>query len=206
MPESSTDLYVHPVSDAQPTAQPSIVKSFVDSGNNGLDGVRSCYLRQIGMTRLTSRIQVIPRSVLENAKGFAIFTVFKAGFLFSARAGSGIVIAKLEDGSKSFVSISSPPHLVYAVTLIMGGSTHIQAALPGRHIAQRTIDCSRPVVISRLSEVANPLLFSCSMVRAKRDWICGPRCRWTSWSRDDRLLGCPQLKIGKLSLAVTARR
>ncbi|PIL27737.1 transporter [Ganoderma sinense ZZ0214-1] len=59
-----------------------IFKSFVDSGNNGLDGV-------------------IPRSVLENAKGFAIFTVFKAGFLFSARAGSGIVIAKLEDGTWS---------------------------------------------------------------------------------------------------------
>ncbi|KAL1943866.1 hypothetical protein VTO73DRAFT_3684 [Trametes versicolor] len=59
-----------------------IFKSFVDSGNNGLDGV-------------------IPRSVLENAKGFAIFTIFKAGFLFSARAGSGIVIAKLEDGTWS---------------------------------------------------------------------------------------------------------
>ena len=124
MSESSTDLYVHPVSDAQPTAQPSTVKSFVDSGNNGLDGVRSCHLEQIGMTRLTSRIQVIPRSVLENAKGFAIFTVFKAGFLFSARAGSGIVIAKLEDGSKSLVFIPSTPHLVYAVALIMGRSTH----------------------------------------------------------------------------------
>ncbi|EJF63900.1 hypothetical protein DICSQDRAFT_82430 [Dichomitus squalens LYAD-421 SS1] len=59
-----------------------IFKSFVDSSNNGLDGV-------------------IPRSVLENAKGFAIFTIFKAGFLFSARAGSGIVIAKLDDGSWS---------------------------------------------------------------------------------------------------------
>ena len=43
---------------------------------------------------------MIPRSILENAKGFAIFTVFKAGFLFSARAGSGIVIAKLPDGSE----------------------------------------------------------------------------------------------------------
>ncbi|KAI0036222.1 hypothetical protein K488DRAFT_41705 [Vararia minispora EC-137] len=59
-----------------------IFKSFVDGGNNGLDGV-------------------IPRSVLENAKGFAIFTIFKAGFVFSARAGSGIVIARLQDGSWS---------------------------------------------------------------------------------------------------------
>ncbi|KAF8912951.1 hypothetical protein CPB84DRAFT_1957355, partial [Gymnopilus junonius] len=55
---------------------------FVDSTNNGLDGV-------------------IPRSVLENAKGFAIFTIVKAGFLVSARAGSGVVIAKLDDGTWS---------------------------------------------------------------------------------------------------------
>ncbi|CCM01226.1 uncharacterized protein FIBRA_03274 [Fibroporia radiculosa] len=59
-----------------------IFKSFVDSGNNGLDGV-------------------IPRSVLQNAKGFAIFTIIKAGFLFSARAGTGIVIARLDDGTWS---------------------------------------------------------------------------------------------------------
>ncbi|ETW75827.1 hypothetical protein HETIRDRAFT_38024 [Heterobasidion irregulare TC 32-1] len=59
-----------------------IFKSFVDSGNNGLDGV-------------------IPRTVLENARGFAIFSVFKAGFLFSARAGSGVVIARLDDGTWS---------------------------------------------------------------------------------------------------------
>ncbi|KAF5311776.1 hypothetical protein D9619_003124 [Psilocybe cf. subviscida] len=56
-----------------------IFKSFVDNSNNGLDGV-------------------IPRTILENAKGFAIFTIVKAGFLFSARAGSGIVIARLENG------------------------------------------------------------------------------------------------------------
>jgi len=64
------------------TKAAKIFKSFVDNGNNGLDGV-------------------IPRSVLQNAKGFAIFTIFKAGFLFSARAGSGVVIAKLSDGTWS---------------------------------------------------------------------------------------------------------
>lgn len=55
------------------------VASFVDSRHNGLDGV-------------------IPRSILSQAKGFAIFTIFKAGFIFSARAGSGVVIARLQDG------------------------------------------------------------------------------------------------------------
>lgn len=55
------------------------VRKFVDVNNNGLD-------------------KVIPRSVLERAQGFAIFTVVKAGFVVSARAGSGVVIARLEDG------------------------------------------------------------------------------------------------------------
>ncbi|KLT46443.1 DUF500-domain-containing protein [Cutaneotrichosporon oleaginosum] len=59
-----------------------IVRSFVDTHNNGLD-------------------KVVPRYVLERAAGFAIFTVAKAGFLFSARAGSGLVIARTADGSWS---------------------------------------------------------------------------------------------------------
>ncbi|WWC91148.1 uncharacterized protein L201_006089 [Kwoniella dendrophila CBS 6074] len=59
-----------------------ILRSFVDVNNNGLD-------------------KVIPRHILERAAGFAIFTVFKAGFVLTARAGSGIVIARLEDGSWS---------------------------------------------------------------------------------------------------------
>ncbi|CAK7219224.1 hypothetical protein SBRCBS47491_003773 [Sporothrix bragantina] len=45
--------------------------------------------------------KVIPPSVLADAKGLAIITVFKAGFLGSARFGSGLVIARLPDGSWS---------------------------------------------------------------------------------------------------------
>ncbi|CEP15756.1 hypothetical protein [Parasitella parasitica] len=44
---------------------------------------------------------VIPVSVIKQAKGLAIFTVVKAGFLWSGRAGSGIVVAKLPDGKWS---------------------------------------------------------------------------------------------------------
>ncbi|TKA39145.1 SH3 domain-containing protein [Cryomyces minteri] len=43
--------------------------------------------------------KIIPPNVLANAKGLAIITVFKAGFLGSARFGSGIVVARLSDGS-----------------------------------------------------------------------------------------------------------
>lgn len=45
--------------------------------------------------------KIIPPSVLANAKGLAIITVLKGGFLFSGRIGSGLLIARLPDGSWS---------------------------------------------------------------------------------------------------------
>lgn len=45
--------------------------------------------------------KIIPPNVLANAKGLAILTVFKAGFLGTARFGSGVVVARLADGSWS---------------------------------------------------------------------------------------------------------
>ncbi|KAF8928776.1 hypothetical protein BGZ58_009382 [Dissophora ornata] len=44
---------------------------------------------------------VIPSDILSKAKGLAIFTVIKAGFLFSGRAGAGLVVARLDDGTWS---------------------------------------------------------------------------------------------------------
>ncbi|RMZ27222.1 hypothetical protein D0859_08705 [Hortaea werneckii] len=45
--------------------------------------------------------KIIPPSILANAKGLAVMTVFKAGFLGSGRFGSGVVVARLSDGSWS---------------------------------------------------------------------------------------------------------
>ncbi|ODV97093.1 hypothetical protein PACTADRAFT_65904 [Pachysolen tannophilus NRRL Y-2460] len=45
--------------------------------------------------------QVIPPNVLQEARGLAVITVLKAGFLFSGRAGSGVIVARLPDGSWS---------------------------------------------------------------------------------------------------------
>ncbi|KAL8697323.1 MAG: hypothetical protein Q9224_002378, partial [Gallowayella concinna] len=45
--------------------------------------------------------KVIPPQILANAKGLAVLTVFKAGFLGTARFGSGVVVARLEDGTWS---------------------------------------------------------------------------------------------------------
>jgi SH3 domain-containing YSC84-like protein 1 len=40
----------------------------------------------------------IPPAVLKNAKGLAILTVTKAGFIFSGRGGKGIVVARTKGG------------------------------------------------------------------------------------------------------------
>jgi lipid-binding SYLF domain-containing protein len=42
--------------------------------------------------------QSIPPYVLRNAKGIAILTVIKAGFIFSGRGGTGIVLARTSSG------------------------------------------------------------------------------------------------------------
>jgi len=51
--------------------------------------------------RPESALNSIPKAVLLQARGLAIFQVLKAGFVFSGKAGSGIVIARLQDGSWS---------------------------------------------------------------------------------------------------------
>lgn len=50
---------------------------------------------------------LIPKAVLTNCKGLAILSVFKLGFLVTARGGSGVVIARLPDGSWSAPSAIS---------------------------------------------------------------------------------------------------
>ncbi|PVH23756.1 hypothetical protein CXQ85_004049 [Candidozyma haemuli] len=59
--------------------------------------------------------QVIPPHVLKNAKGLAVITVLKAGFLFSGRAGSGVIVARLPDGSWS------PPSAIVTAGAGVGG-------------------------------------------------------------------------------------
>ena len=40
----------------------------------------------------------IPRAVLRDARGLAVITVIKAGFIFSGRAGTGVVVARTRRG------------------------------------------------------------------------------------------------------------
>ncbi|XP_075057618.1 SH3 domain-containing YSC84-like protein 1 [Mixophyes fleayi] len=52
-------------------------------------------------TEISSRVgpdKIIPAHVIAKAQGLAILSVIKAGFLVTARGGSGIVLARLEGG------------------------------------------------------------------------------------------------------------
>ncbi|KAJ3016138.1 UNVERIFIED_CONTAM: hypothetical protein HDU68_012394 [Siphonaria sp. JEL0065] len=49
-----------------------------------------------GKTQLDQTL--IPPKVIANAKGVAVLTIVKAGFIWSGRAGAGLVVAKLPDG------------------------------------------------------------------------------------------------------------
>jgi len=51
--------------------------------------------------RPESALNSIPKAVLQRARGLAVFQVIKAGFVFSGKAGSGLVLARLPDGSWS---------------------------------------------------------------------------------------------------------
>jgi len=51
----------------------------------------------------TKSLVKIPPKVLQNAKGLAIFTVFRTGFSLSGAGGSGILIARQIDGCELLV-------------------------------------------------------------------------------------------------------
>ncbi|CAL1535453.1 unnamed protein product [Lymnaea stagnalis] len=60
-------------------------------------------LREFSMPNAkTGPDKLIPAGILAKAKGLAIITVFKAGFLVTARGGSGVVIAKLSEDIDSY--------------------------------------------------------------------------------------------------------
>ncbi|KAG8915720.1 hypothetical protein FRC00_000959 [Tulasnella sp. 408] len=52
-------------------------------------------------THPESALNSIPKAVLQRARGLAVFQVLKAGFVFSGKAGSGLVIARLPTGEWS---------------------------------------------------------------------------------------------------------
>ncbi|KAJ3274866.1 hypothetical protein HK104_004003, partial [Borealophlyctis nickersoniae] len=63
---------------------------------------------------------MIPAKVIANAKGIAVLTILKAGFLWSGRAGSGLVVSRLPSGAWS------APSAIAAAGIGFGGQIGAQ--------------------------------------------------------------------------------
>ena len=57
--------------------------------------------RTCALTNTTIEKEKIPLEVIANAKGLAVFTGFRAGMYFAGAGGSGVVVARLPDGTWS---------------------------------------------------------------------------------------------------------
>uniref|UniRef100_A0A8D0G0T0 SH3 domain-containing YSC84-like protein 1 n=1 Tax=Strix occidentalis caurina TaxID=311401 RepID=A0A8D0G0T0_STROC len=95
-------------------------------------------------TEITSRNgpdKIIPPHVIAKAKGLAVLSVIKAGFLVTARGGSGIVLARLPNGSKwvsDLVIILNHERAVEAFAkggnLTLGGNLTVAIGPLGRNL------------------------------------------------------------------------
>lgn len=74
-----------------------ILKSFCKDGFYAEEEQR----QQDGPTQKQKVIKKIPASVIKNAKGLAIFTTMRTGLWVSGAGGSGVLVARLPDGSWS---------------------------------------------------------------------------------------------------------
>ncbi|OMJ08938.1 SH3 domain-containing protein [Smittium culicis] len=66
-----------------------------------IDRASSILKSFISPTEAKYQNKVIPADILERCKGIAVLTVIKGGFIWSGRAGSGLVVARLPNGKWS---------------------------------------------------------------------------------------------------------
>lgn len=59
------------------------------------------------------------------SSGLAVFTILKAGFVFSGKAGSGLVVARLPDGSWSAPSCIATAGVGWGLQIGAGKSCHL---------------------------------------------------------------------------------
>ncbi|KAK0792768.1 hypothetical protein LTR75_011357 [Friedmanniomyces endolithicus] len=119
--------------------------------------------------------KIIPPSILANAKGLAILTVFKVGFLGSGRFGSGVVVARLSDGTWYVDPIRGPFRQIYG----LGKRTGLESTRL-RHAAAD---------FGQVGSLSN-----------RHGWR---RIRWANWLRDHRLHLHPERRHGSQDLCAS---
>ena len=97
--------------------------------------------------------KAIPRDVLSHARGLAILSVFKAGFIFSGKGGQGVVVARTPHGwsGPSFIATGGAGWGLQAgaqvtdFVIVLNNSAAVQAFSRGgeRHNRRRCQRCRR---------------------------------------------------------------
>lgn len=71
-----------------------------------LDGADTWAEEEQHRKKVQKVIKKIPKEVIQQAKGLCIYTVLRTGLVLTGTSGSGMVIARLPDGSwRSFFSL-----------------------------------------------------------------------------------------------------
>lgn len=65
------------------------------------------------------------KNLMKVTAGLAVFTILKAGFVFSGKAGSGLVIARLPDGSWSAPSCIATAGVGWGLQIGAGESSSL---------------------------------------------------------------------------------
>ncbi|KAI3635851.1 hypothetical protein MIR68_006489 [Amoeboaphelidium protococcarum] len=99
---------------------------------------------------------IIPPDIIQKAKGLAILQVIKAGFLWSGRAGTGVVIARLGDGSWSAPSAIATASIGFGAQ-IGGEMTDFLIVLNTQEAVDAFSQKGNLTVGSNLSVAAGPI-------------------------------------------------
>lgn len=108
------------------------------------------------------QVQVLILSTLDS---FAIFTVLKAGFVWSGKAGSGIVIARLDDGTWSAPSCIATGGVGYVLSPLVSRRVARPPLTPPRLQKLWPPDRRRPLRVRHRAQLAG----SCQGIRSRRE-------------------------------------
>src|SRR5690348_7067379 len=95
----------------------------------------------------------VPRDVLRHARGIAIMSVVKAGFIFSAKGGQGVVVARTPRGwsGPSFIATGGGGWGLQAgaqitdFVIVLNTDAAVQAFSRGENVTVVWISALRPV-------------------------------------------------------------
>ncbi|CAB1330523.1 unnamed protein product [Coregonus sp. 'balchen'] len=122
--------------------------------------------------------KLIPANILAKCQGLAIITVIKAGFMITARGGSGIVIARLADGHLVVILMQrrAVDSFSKGGNLTLGGNCTVAVGPMGRNVEADVALRSTAAVFTYLKPSLYPSIsaFKSDSTGGVGPWDAGP--------------------------------